>query len=583
MIDLIFEVALSNVFFAMLLAALAALVGAKSGKPHLAHLLWILVLVKLVTPPIVTLPVKNVDDSRTAETTTSEYQPMTGSEVSVTSELIITSVATENSSLNSLHGFWQNAKYWIAGVWLLGSAIVFGSSVIHVGRFHRLLLSQSKRAPDDVQCVALELSQKLSLNSTPEILYTKASIAPMVWWVGGKVRVVIPDSLLNELEPKEWRWVLAHELAHVRRRDYLVRWLEWLAGVCFWWNPLMWWAQRQLRVSEEVCCDALVLSGLQPKPQTYATSIFRAVETLAVPAFRPPALASEINSGGNLERRFKMILSKSINEKSPSWLRGLVLASTVAILPLGLATADENDYSAIEKRLSRAVKKGDITEVQAERMMAVLKEGKVEREEEVKVVKRRLRGREEAEEEKTERWVEVRKKIAEAVRSGEMTREEAAKKMRAMRDKAMKLTEEQRGQVRARLKAAREKIEAAIESGDLTKEEAKEKLRALRERAGNALAGKDGDREVDVAGEIEERMANLRKRLAAAVESGGLTEEEAKEKWEEIAETAKERGKKMKEGMKKMSERIKAAVKEGKITEEEAKEKWEAIREKAGE
>ena len=113
---------------------------------------------------------------------------------------------------------------------------------------------------------------------------------------------MIPTALLDQMEAAQWRWVLAHELAHVRRRDYMVRWLEWLACVCFWWNPVVWWAQRNLRAMEEICCDEMVMSCLNPKPKFYADSLLSAVEFLARPAIRPPAMASEINSGGFLER-----------------------------------------------------------------------------------------------------------------------------------------------------------------------------------------------------------------------------------------------------------------------------------------
>ena len=68
------------------------------------------------------------------------------------------------------------------------------------------------------------------------------------------------QGVADERRVQDWQWIVAHELAHVRRRDYLVRWVEWLACVCFWWNPVVWWAQRNLRAMEEICCDDLVLS-----------------------------------------------------------------------------------------------------------------------------------------------------------------------------------------------------------------------------------------------------------------------------------------------------------------------------------
>ena len=67
----------------------------------------------------------------------------------------------------------------------------------------------------------------------------------------------------------------------------------------------MWWAQRNLRAMKEICCDDLVLSSLNPEPKSYASSLLAAVESLARPVLRTPAMASEINSGGYFERRFE--------------------------------------------------------------------------------------------------------------------------------------------------------------------------------------------------------------------------------------------------------------------------------------
>ena len=130
------------------------------------------------------------------------------------------------------------------------------------------------------------------MKPVPTIRTTRAQLSPLVWWVGGKVRVVIPQSLFDQMDVQYSQWILAHELAHVCRRDYLVRWLEWLACVVFWWNPLVWWGRLNLRTNEEICCDDLILSSLNPKPRTYAASLLNAIEHLASSVICPPAVAT---------------------------------------------------------------------------------------------------------------------------------------------------------------------------------------------------------------------------------------------------------------------------------------------------
>ncbi len=83
--------------------------------------------------------------------------------------------------------------------------------------------------------------------------------------------------------------------------------------------------------------DALVLSRLQPAPHIYANSLLRAVGFLPYPALRPPAMASEINSGGHLERRFRMIASGTLNRTNSRWMQACVLLCAAVVLPLGVS------------------------------------------------------------------------------------------------------------------------------------------------------------------------------------------------------------------------------------------------------
>jgi len=301
MTDFFFQMGLSNACLSLALAIVAMVVGAKARRPHLAHLLWLLVFVKLRTPPVVTIPVITIPDQpETAVAINDHSRP--GPLLSNSRQLNID--AQLDASLSSKLGSaaWNHARVWLPPIWLLGSVVVFAFSMVRVYRFSRLLAKKSEVAPQELQTAAAKMARRLGLNTIPTVCTTSARIAPMVWWTGGKVRIVIPTALLDQMDAQQSQWILGHELAHVRRRDYLVRWLEWLACVFFWWNPVVWWAQRNLRAMEEICCDELVISCLNPKPKFYANSLLSAVEFLARPVLRPPAMASEINSGGFLER-----------------------------------------------------------------------------------------------------------------------------------------------------------------------------------------------------------------------------------------------------------------------------------------
>ena len=435
MTQLLLKIGLSNACFSLALAIVAIAAARMTKRPHLANLLWLLVLVKLVTPPLVTVPGLAVSDQpdtpavRSVSPSVDRPGASPGGNAFDASHASAgaadSAVAAGQSPADPKSGLasvaLKHAEQWAGPFWLAGSLIVLVWSLLRVVRFARLLTAQTRPAPQKLQDRAARIARRLKLRRIPLIRTTSAHISPMVWWTGGKVRIIIPDALLDRLEARQLKWVLAHELAHVRRGDHMVRWLEWLACVGFWWNPVVWLARRNLRATEEICCDALVISSLHPKPHSYAQSLLTAVESLVRPAIRPPAMASEINSGGFLERRFKMIVSNSSRKSKSRRIQACVLLCAMIVLPLGAASAQ--DIGAVWERLQAAVKKGEINQQQAHMMMGALK-GSLYKEEK----KEEHRGPNE--EQKVHAHLgQIWAGLQHAVKEGKMSQEDAGRKM----------------------------------------------------------------------------------------------------------------------------------------------------------
>jgi hypothetical protein len=125
--------------------------------------------------------------------------------------------------------------------------------------------------------------------------------------------------------------VLAHELAHFRRRDHWVRWFEALVLGIYWWHPVAWIARRQLQRAEEECCDAWVVWVLPDAATVYARTILETVDFLTTDYRPSPVLASGLGPVHYLERRFEMIL-----HTRPSHRVGLVAKCVLLLLALGV-------------------------------------------------------------------------------------------------------------------------------------------------------------------------------------------------------------------------------------------------------
>ena len=341
MTDLLFQVVFSNICISLVLAVAALFVGSTFKRPQLAYLLWLLVFIKLMTPPLISIPIGSllglVDNNAITIQDRAQFDT-DAVQVSAVSQINGSSSAVA-SRQETLYTMIQQAKPWLLLVWLLGSGCVFAWSLTRIYRFDHLLKMETDIGPESLQTLAASIARRLKIKAVPTIYTTSAHLSPLVWWIGGAVRIVIPSALLDYMPAQQSQLILAHELAHVRRRDYLVRWLEWLTCVCLWWNPLVWWARRHLRATEEICCDALVISSMNPAPRTYAGSLLNAIEYLASPVIRRPMMASEITSGGYLKRRFKMIVSQSNKRSNSLWMQACVLLLAVVLLPLGLAFA----------------------------------------------------------------------------------------------------------------------------------------------------------------------------------------------------------------------------------------------------
>jgi len=372
MIDTLLRAGLSNLLISLAIAGVAFAVQRRGKHPLLAHVLWLAVLVKLVTPPLVTLPLLTLPSSPSAPIALLEVAPAELPALPTGGTTLPTLASPQAPEPSPRASSLLPGKTSLAWIWLIGSLCVLAASLSRILRFDKLLRAASRPAPPETQALAADLSQRLGLRRVPLVTLAEARLTPLVWFFGRAPRVVLPAALHDELDAASLRWILAHELGHVRRRDHVVRWLEWLACVAFWWNPVAWWARRNLRLNEELCCDALVLGALSPEPREYAGSLLNVAEFLANPTLTTPALASTLDGADSLERRIRMILSDRPLTTASRRARGLVLFCALALLPFGVAQAGEPDYEAVGDRLLKAVAAGELSPDQAEAMMGKL-------------------------------------------------------------------------------------------------------------------------------------------------------------------------------------------------------------------
>ncbi|WP_419943361.1 M56 family metallopeptidase [Candidatus Palauibacter sp.] len=360
MTDLILQIGASKLVLSVGLAGVAWIVQRRLGWPSLAHGLWLLPLAALLVPPLVSIPIWPREADPVAAVAAAG---LSGAEPTPLAGAIL---------VGWLKSHGKEGLVWL---WLLGTASVLGWTLVRTLRFHRSLVRASEVAPPSVQRTAQEIARNLGLGAVPTVYATPAHVSPMVWWAGGKTRILLPSPLLAAMDGVELRCILAHELAHVRRRDRVVRWLEWLACAAFWWNPVAWWARRRLRASEELCCDALAITALDGAPRMYAGALLRVIDFMSTtPAPGPLTFASTIDRCGRasrLEKRFRVIMTNRRPPETPRWLRVTLRCGAVCLLAGGLTyCTDQAELTSIDPALAPPVQETVFLDTGGERPIA---------------------------------------------------------------------------------------------------------------------------------------------------------------------------------------------------------------------
>src|SRR5262249_47412324 len=144
---------------------------------------------------------------------------------------------------------------------------------------------------------------------------------------------------------------LAHELAHIRRHDYLVNLLQHVAETVLFYHPAVWWVSNRMRVEREQCCDSIVVD-LCADPLDYATALTQLEE--ARQTSTGFALAA---TGGTLIERIRRLLTARTDQHTPT-AHALVTATIIALVVLVVGGGSRWSSRTLQaQRVDAAVRK----------------------------------------------------------------------------------------------------------------------------------------------------------------------------------------------------------------------------------
>jgi beta-lactamase regulating signal transducer with metallopeptidase domain len=285
------------------------------------HLVWVSALLLCLIAPVITAG-EIVPDWRISEVAPSP-----------SAEATIATVADDTAPLN--HTRRRNSQVvvnatprnmqFITAVYLLflGFAVIrFGRLWITKERLRRSVTFEGLTPPIEIsmkRCAAVFEVERVQLgrSQTARVPYTMGLRRPLI---------VLPDSFFGDVDQETLLSVIGHEMAHVRRKDFLTKLLCELVSLPISFHPVTWLIKRKIEQQRELACDEVVTREVL-QPETYARSLLRAADLSILPARRSVMLS--VFDGRMLEQRIRQLTRKrlSLNNRSARMMTAAVLGA----------------------------------------------------------------------------------------------------------------------------------------------------------------------------------------------------------------------------------------------------------------
>ena len=324
-------------------------------RPHLAHALWALVLLKCLLPPIIASPTsvfswlsngfaavsygaqqspteieQSLNTARQAEGLAPVIvrvlpDSITNDGVEAQAELPSkNSVAARFSGISLV----ESALY----VWVAIAACVFLVSALRLWVFMRRVRKTTLPTSPSLNALVKSVSKRIGLRRSVQIRTVDTHIGPavvgLIWPTILLPKVIVEGKADSELEP-----LLAHELIHIRRGDLVWAMLQGMSVSLWWFNPFVWIAERLLTREAERSCDEETIAGLGCSPAVYARSLLDVMERKhqlraapSLPGVRPIDITAK-----RLERIMR--LGQGCYRQRPWWVVVVWLFGCAMVLP----------------------------------------------------------------------------------------------------------------------------------------------------------------------------------------------------------------------------------------------------------
>jgi beta-lactamase regulating signal transducer with metallopeptidase domain/HEAT repeat protein len=274
--------------------------------------------------------------------------------------------------------FVEAALPWLVTIWMLGLLL---SSVRLIGGFARTRRITRKAASDASRALALRLEilcDRLAITRAVKAVESLSIDVPLVI---GAIRpvIVVPLSLVTSLTPFQLDMLLSHELAHVRRNDYLVNLIQTIVETLLFYHPAARWLSERARDERENCCDDIAMKACGVDAREYTATLL-VLEEARGQAFNLAAAAT----GGSLLHRAQRLLTgrPAYLELGPRWIAGVFTVGAALFAGNDAVAAISASYvpaarNALAKDSTRKTYGVDMTQARPSRVIKAPTSGSI--------------------------------------------------------------------------------------------------------------------------------------------------------------------------------------------------------------
>ncbi|MDP9177834.1 MAG: HEAT repeat domain-containing protein [Gemmatimonadota bacterium] len=217
----------------------------------------------------------------------------------------------------------EPALPWIVAAWLIGLVLLSVRMIGGVARTRRIVRDGTAPASDGVRLLVSRISENLGVRRAVRAIEgTRLAVPVVVGWI--RPVIVLPVSLVSGLTPSQLEMLLAHEIAHIRRYDYLANLLQTVVETLLFFHPAAWWLSDRIREERENCCDDIAVLACGGDRKNYTAALL-ALEESRDDGFSFAAAATGGNSGTLLRRALRLMTGGPAHvDLGARWIAGVI-------------------------------------------------------------------------------------------------------------------------------------------------------------------------------------------------------------------------------------------------------------------